>query len=474
MSAAGTIIETIAASLAANPLATALLHAARQSGAPCWIVGGAARDAWHGRLAADFDFAARPAALDAMLACARALGAAIIPLDSARQITRVALGGHGADLEPAGESIEANLRRRDFTINALALEVETDRLTLRDPLGGLDGLERRRLQLCAPTAFADDPARVIRAYRFMLTLDLAPAPETAEALRAAAGALTGAAAERVTQELWKILAHPRSHGAITRMGLDGALGALFPELDACRGVTQNQRHHLDVFEHTLETLKVMESLAADPPLALRGLDAPVAAGVSRLTVAKLAALLHDTGKPPTRVHTQGRITFYGHETAGEAMARAVARRLKTPRAVERGARLLVLSHVRKPKAAPGQELDRRTMWRYLRDLCEWTDAGLLLGMADVDAARGPAMTPERRERKLRAAAGILALRAEMERKPPRPPLDGDDVIREFNLAPGPLVGRLMEELAEAYALGEVTDMSSARIFIRERLEKGAP
>lgn len=470
---AGAILETIAASLAANPLATALIQAARESGGRAWIVGGALRDAWQGRLAADFDFAAQPAALDAMLARARSLQAALIPLDPVRQITRAALGGHGADLEPVGESIEANLRRRDFTVNALALEVEPDRLTLYDPQGGLDDLERRRLRLCAPGAFTDDPARVIRAYRFMLTMDLLPIDATRNALRAAAPRAADVAAERVTRELWKILGHHRSHAAVERMAGDGALGALLPEVDACRGVTQNQRHHLDVFAHTLETLKVMEALAADPPLALRGLDAPVAADITRLSVAKLAALMHDTGKPSTRAQTQGRITFYGHETAGETMARAAARRLRLPRAVERGLRLLVLHHVRKPKAAPGAELDRRAMWRYLCDLGDWTDAGLLLGMADVDAARGPAMTPERRERKLRAAQGILALREKLERKPPRPPLDGDDLIREFNIAPGPLVGRLLEELTEANAIDDLTGRDKALAFIRDRLEKRA-
>ncbi|MDT4899239.1 MAG: poly(A) polymerase, partial [Pseudonocardiales bacterium] len=310
--------------------ALALGKAFSQAGRELHLVGGPVRDALMGRSCEDLDFTtdARPEQVLEIVA----------PLASATWTTGIEFGTVGARVHGLmceittfradrydrvsrnpivayGDSLEDDLRRRDFTMNAMAVSVTGDK-TFSDPFGGLADLARGVLRTPGtPTeSFADDPLRMLRAARFVSTLGVTVAPEVLAAMTAMADQLGRITAERIQAELNKLLL-----GAAPRNGLEvmvdtGLADAVLPELPALRMAADEHGEHKDVYAHTLQVLDQAIDLETDgPDLVLRW-----------------AALLHDVGKPETRAFLPGgRVTFHHHEVVGARLAR---RRLKALRA----------------------------------------------------------------------------------------------------------------------------------------------
>lgn len=468
------------------PLAFQFIKEARAAGARVWAVGGAIRDYFAGRGVVEVDLAmdSDPVPLASRFAAGRGLGFAL--LDEKRRIARIIMKGEGgAPLDVGllnGRSIEEDLRRRDFTINAVAALWTGEEFEIIDPLGGLRDLAEKRLRSASPDSIRDDPPRILRAHRFALHYGLTMTPETAAGIGEALPLLPGAPGERVSAELFHILRHGASGGAVLQMADDGVLDTLFPELAACRSVAQNGWHHLDVFGHSIETYRQAERLSNDPPSFLApwterimdDLAREVSHGAPKLAVLKLAALLHDIGKPRDKtISEDGAPRFIGHERTGERLARAAASRLRLPGAARDGLARLVREHLRPFNAVADKGISRRAAYRFQRDLGGWALAGLLLALADASAARGPAVPQNRREREKEAVTDVLALMDEMERSAlkRKPPVNGHDLMTRFNLAPGRLLGRLLEKIGEAAALGEIENSDDAFSLAERLLEK---
>ena len=273
-----------------------------------------------------------------------------------------------------GPTIDDDLRGRDFTVNAMARALgpgsgvasatvgasspaadagpsaaSAATGTLIDPCGGLADLRARRLVACTPAAFDDDPVRVVRLARLRHELDLTVAPDVERAARAAAGRLAAASPERVGHELSTLLALPSVADTLRCLADLGALEVVLPEVAACRGVTQNHYHHLDVFDHTLEALSFLPQVVT----ALGGaryLAAPAECGLAdapALAPLAWAVLLHDVGKPLARqVDGEGRVMFLAHDRLGEQISRDVCRRLRMSRRFEQFLAELVRQHLR--------------------------------------------------------------------------------------------------------------------------------
>ncbi|HLM86440.1 MAG TPA: HDIG domain-containing protein [Solirubrobacteraceae bacterium] len=468
------------------------LDAARGAlaGTRAWLVGGAVRDRLLGRQTADFDIVVQ----DDPARVARTLARAVRPaacfalseeFGSWRVVSRD--GGWQVDVEPLrGQSIEADLALRDFTVNAIAEPIAGGASI--DPLGGAVDLRAARLRLAAPDAFAQDPLRVLRMVRLALELDLQPDAEAIERARTSADALRRVSGERVFAELRRIIASPHVRKGLEMMSALGASAAVLPELDALRGVQQSRFHHLDVHGHTLEVLdraveltggmpaqsaELEECIAGNRAVVGELLAQPLADELTRGDALRWGALLHDAAKPLTRAirPEDGRVTFIGHDARGAQLAREVLERLRASERLRAHVAALVRHHLRLGFLVhEPQPLARRSVFAYLRT-CSPVEADVtLLSIADRLATRG--------ERAQEAVRAHLALAGAMltdalrwrQQGPPQPLLRGDELAAALGIATGPRVGELLGELAAAQYAGEVRDREQALRYARALTE----
>ena len=373
-------------------------------------------------------------------------------------------------------SIEADLALRDFTVNAIAAEL-ADAAELQDPLGGLRDLDARALRAVGARSFSDDPVRTMRMARLACELEFEVDAGTRRLARDSAPGIRRVAAERTFYELRRLLASSRPLSGLELMDEAGLVHEVLPELDALKGVEQNPYHHLDVWGHTLEVLRRVLEIEADPEAVFgpvgaavaRELARPLADGMSRAEGLRLGALMHDVGKPGTRaVNEEGRILFWGHDELGAQMSRDFGRRLRTSRLTAEFLAMLARHHLRLGFLVHHRPLSRRDIYRYMH-ACEPVEVEVtVLSVADRLATRGERTRDEAVESHLELAREIAAEAIAWREAggAPAPPVRGDELIAELGIEPGPRVGELLETLREATFAGEVSSREEALAFVR--------
>lgn len=401
------------------------------------VVGGAVRDALLGRPSSDVDWLVPDAERAAYDLAERTEGHAFA-LDRRRGHWRVTHDRGTVDLIRRDLPVEEDLAHRDFTIGAMAIGPNG----AIDPLSGRDDLAARRLVRAGPSSLEDDVLRGLRGVRLAATLNLTwDATTRRDAERVVREALAGErplpAAERMRDELVELLFVSRPGDALADAHAIGWLEALMPELVAGDGVTQGGLHHLDVLQHQLEALQRLASGFPDADLATR-----------------LATLLHDVAKPACRTRdASGRLRFDGHASRGAEMTSTALRRLRFDGTTADRAAALVRRHM---LPLPRDEREARRFAHRRRALLP----GLLqLMVADREASRGRLSSEGGRRAYRTALARILAILD--ERPPSEPLLDGREVMERLGLEPGPRVGEALAVLAEAQAVGDVTDHDDA-------------
>jgi poly(A) polymerase len=458
------------------------LDAARRAldGEGTWVVGGALRDRLLGRATDDVDLAVAGDVCEAARSLAREAGGTAFRLSEAWGAWRV-IGPQRAwqaDLLPlAPDGLEADLGRRDFTVNAMAERLAGGELV--DPHGGARDAAEGRLRMVNARAFDDDPVRVLRLVRFACELPLAPEPATTAAAGARAQRLGEAAQERVFAELKRVVVAPGAVEGLTLMDRMGAMEAVLPELSALRGVEQSAYHHLDVHGHTLAVLAAVIDLERDPsPLgehadAVRALLAePLADELTRGQALRFGALLHDTAKPATRaIAPTGRVTFLGHDAVGADLARAVLGRLRASERLAAHVAALTRHHLRLGFLVHERPLSRRALYRYLR-ACEPVEVDVtVLSVADRIATRGRRADAAIRDHLELARQVLGEALAWRRRQGEAPLLRGDELAEQLGLTPGAELGRLLAELEEARFAGEVASREEA-VALARRLVAG--
>lgn len=452
------------------------------AGREAWIVGGAVRDRLLGRATTDLDLSLPDDPKDAARALAKATGGAAFRLSGEFGAWRVVGPEHAwhVDLVRMRGSVEADLAARDFTVNAMAEPLGGGELL--DPHGGRADLDARRLRMVGPAALDDDPLRALRAVRIALDLDLTIEPETAAAIGRAAPGLARVAAERVFGELKQVIASPSVRVGLELMDAHGITAEVLPELLALRGVEQNEYHHLDVHDHTLEVLDQVAAIERDPLAAGFGehadavgalLREPLADELTRGGAMRFAALLHDAAKPWTQIRRDdGRLGFPGHDRAGADVARTVLRRLRASEKLVEHVAALCLHHLRLGFLVHQRPLDRRAVWRYLEATDPYTPEVTVFTVADRLATRGrnaddAIAAHVELARELLGPA--LARRAEGR----RPPLvRGDELARELGMRPGPELGALLRQLEEDRYAGAIATREDAIARARELAASG--
>jgi poly(A) polymerase len=398
-----------------------------------------------------------------------------------------------------GGSLQADLRLRDFTVNAIAEPLAGGKPL--DPLGGLSDLRAGRLRMAGPDAFKDDPLRVLRLVRVVVELGLEPEPDAIAAARAQAPRLEQISPERIFLELQRIIASAQALRGLELMSELGATRVVLPELEAMRGVEQSRFHHRDVYGHTLEVFErtieltalcglpdseasstVLASALSTEPMAALGeerrapvvelLEEPLADGMTRGQALRWAVLLHDAAKPATRSVRvlDRRVTFMGHDVQGAELARGVFGRLRSSVRLREHVAALVRHHLRLGFLVHDpQPLARGTVYDYLRATEPVEVDVTLLSICDRLATRG-AKADEAIAAHMRLARAILddALRWR-QRGAPEPLLRGDELALQLGIPLGPRVGELLAGLTRAQYTGSVTTREQALAFLRERV-----
>ncbi|WP_320782388.1 CCA tRNA nucleotidyltransferase [Streptomyces sp. CRN 30] len=459
--------------LRVSPVADDLARRFEEAGFSLALVGGSVRDALLGRLGNDLDFTtdARPQDVlkiirpwaDAVWEVGIAFGtvgaqkaARVGDEDRTLQIEVTTYRSEAYDRTSRkpevsyGDSIEEDLVRRDFTVNAMA--VALPRKEFVDPHGGLDDLAARVLRTpgTPEESFSDDPLRMMRAARFAAQLDFEVAPEVVVAMKEMAGRLEIVSAERIRDELNKLLlsAHPRK--GLKLLVETGLAEYVLPELPALRLERDEHHSHKDVYEHTLIVLEQAMALEEDgPDLTLR-----------------LAALLHDIGKPRTRrFEKDGRVSFHHHEVVGAKMTKKRMTALKYSNELVRDVSRLVELHLRFHGYGTGEWTDSAVR-RYVRD------AGPLLGRLHK-LTRSDCTTRNKRKAAAlsRAYDGleerISTLQEQEELDAIRPDLDGNQIMEILGIGPGPAVGQAYKHLLELRLENGPMDREAAVAALRE-------
>jgi poly(A) polymerase len=455
------------------------LEAAREGlgGEPAWIVGGAVRDRLLGRETTDLDIALQGDPEAAARAVARAARGTPFALSDAFGAWRVVGRGHAWHVDVVrlrDDDLAADLAARDFTVNAMAEPLAGGELL--DPHGGREDLEARRLRMVSAEALADDPLRTLRAARIATELELQVEPETAAAVREHAPELDRVAAERVFQELKRIVAGERPVEGLELMEELDLTPVVLPELGALRGVEQNVFHHRDVHDHTLEVLGSVAHLETGPPElgehaeAVRDLLAePLADELTRGGGMRFAALLHDAAKPLTQGRRpDGRVTFIGHDAEGARLARDVLKRLRASARLADYVAALTRHHLRLGFLVHERPLSRRAVWRYLSATDPFAADVTVFTVADRLATRGKNAEPAIAAH-LEVARDMLGpALARRHEEPPEPLVRGDELARELGIR-GQQIGRLVAELEEAQYAGEIRTREDALSLARSLL-----
>jgi poly(A) polymerase len=333
-----------------------------------------------------------------------------------------------------GTSLEADLARRDFTINAMAARLPSYELV--DPFGGLAALRERVIRTPGrpEDSFSDDPLRILRAARFAARLGFTVAADVLTAMTAQAPRLSIVSAERITDELTKLMLAADPAYGIGLMVDTGVADQVLPEVSALRMEADEHHRHKDVYEHSLTVLR--QAIDLEPRY---GLDSDL--------VLRLAAILHDIGKPRTRTLLPGgKVAFHHHEVVGAKMARKRLTELRFPKDVVADVAKLIELHLRFHGYGDGEWTDSAVR-RYVRD------AGPLLTRLHALTRADCTTRNARKAARLAAAYDALEARIEVlaeqeELDKIRPELDGTEIMSLLGLKPGPLVGKAWNYLLE--------------------------
>jgi poly(A) polymerase len=449
----------------------AVLH--RQMKGKVYLVGGTVRDLVLGRKPADIDLTVVKGAKLWAHRLRELTHGTYVELGRQEDAARVVWQGLGVDFSSfreGADSIEEELRKRDITVNSMAVAVEElfhdpacerqQVVPVIDPLNGCLDLEKQCIRVTAKNSFQGDPLRMLRVFRFAAVLGFSIDPHTLELIRRQREKIERVSRERVNYELELIMASERAYPAFAEMRDCGLLWEVLPELRAGVGMDQPASHHLDVFEHCLETLRQMELLLADVghffPDSREQMKSWLQTGRHRVQI-KWAALFHDIGKPATfgiNEDKGGRITFYNHDLQGAEIFSELSQRLRRSKEETALTASLITSHMRPFFLANNQRQGNLTLkacLRLVRTMGNELPGLFLLAMADALAGKGEG-SPEAMEQEV-ADLFLQLLQVEEKHVAPvrsAPPLiTGRDLIRELGLQPGPLFRTILERVEEA-------------------------
>lgn len=469
-----------------------------------YLVGGAVRDLLLNREIRDIDIAVPGNALSIGRKIADALNGAYFPLDEERQTARIVIADERSRriiVDVArfrGKTIEQDLGGRDFTINAMAFPLHHPE-TFLDPLNGLRDLREKKLRLCYPHAFLEDPVRMIRAIRIATSFNLMMEPVVIRQIKTHRDKLNVVSPERIRDEILHILESTRVILGLRLLNQLDLLELIFPEVTALKDVSQSAPHVSDAFNHTIACVDYLEKL-----LSVLGIQpeesqyANLVFGLVSLKLGRyrkdlagylsqefvpsrdlkallyLACLYHDVGKAQAvSRHDDGRVTFYHHESIGASLAKERMRSLKFSNDEAEWVAKVVENHMRPLHLAKAQKtMSKRAIYRFYRDCGDAGVAVNLISLADHLGTYQLNVHQDEWGHLVSVVRDLLSAWWEQRAERLYPPrlVNGTDLIQIFGMTPGPKIGALLDELAEAQAVGEIKTRDEALAYIRKLID----
>jgi poly(A) polymerase len=471
-------------SLKDRKLLKAIYRFAKAKKVKLYLVGGVLRDLILGKEKEnpDFDFCLKKGAINFASKLAKKIKAGFVILDkehgACRLVKRIKDKICTLDFTDfRGPTLEKDLLHRDFTINAIALELEKvfacEDLNnlLIDPYRGREDLKNKKIKAVNKKSFAEDPLRILRAFSFAAGLGFEIDKETLRLVKFEKDKLSKVSNERIRDELFKIFDTSRAFKCLVMLDKLKILKIIFPEIEKMRGVEQGPYHHLDIWLHSLETVKQLEILIQE---AKRNneiqdyLNEFITSDRRRKQLIKLGALLHDIGKPDALRHEDGKIKFHGHERIGSDMSEEIAKRLKLSNDELNALRLMVYWHLRPGYLGDFEKPSARAKFRYFRDTDKEAISILLLSLADQRSTKGPLTTKAARMQHERVVSSLLKeYFKRLKEKKPKRLLNGDDLIKKFKLEPSPLIGKILSEVEELQAIAKVKTKKEALLIAKK-------
>lgn len=490
-------MDNILTEIKANPCLKLIINTSKKYPQEIYLVGGYLRDLFLRRRkdAFDFDFAVSSCAIKISREIAASLKSPFVVLDKEHGSSRIvyrkgrlscnfdftAFRGSAA-LSARGRDIQGDLLHRDFTLNSMALDLkEIGRASclqdvLLDPYGGREDIKNRVIRKVSDFSLPEDPLRILRAFSLSAVLNFKVEPQTLRDIKKYREKITSCAFERITEELFKILDSENAFKTFKAMDGFRILDEIIPEIKVMRKVSQGPYHHLDVYNHCLEALKQIESLFSELKRdrdMQNYLNEKISGARTRRALLKLGAFLHDIGKPASKERLKGKTCFHGHERVGRNIVRAISERLRLSND-ERGALdRMIFWHLRPGYMADIENLSRRAEYKYFRDTAAEAAGILLLSIADQRSTRGVLTRGANRKHHEEVCLGLAEEFFRRAKKKELPRLiNGDDLIRKFRLSPGPLIGKILEELREAQGAGEIGTRAQAMELAGEFIKRG--
>lgn len=462
-----------------------------------YIVGGFVRDWLLGRDTTDLDIAVDGDSLAIAQEAAELVDGRYVMLDEENRVGRVVVAGDlvpwQIDITSYSGDIERDLLRRDFTVNAMALDLQdfiSGSIHLLDPSGGENDLKSGLLRQVSDRIFDEDPSRLMRAVRLAKELILDIEPITEDSIRRNSSLIQQVPCEKIREELLKLLSLPYSSNSVRYLDELGLLCKIIPELEAMKGLKQPKEHYWDVFDHSIETMASLEFLLNESDWVYgrkdlramvpwdeeieRHFAEEIGGGSSRKTLLRVGALLHDVAKPKTMgVDEAGRVRFLGHTKEGAVMAAAILERLRFSTREIKYVEKLIYHHLHPAQMCNEGMPTTRAIYRFFRDTEGAGIDVLYLALSDYLAVGGPRVDVEEWKQHIEHVKYIMEVNKKQESEiTPAKLVDGNDIMHEFKLSPGRQIGKLLGMVREAQAAGEIRTREEAFNLIRNELNGG--
>ncbi|PIU83554.1 MAG: hypothetical protein COS68_03460 [Elusimicrobia bacterium CG06_land_8_20_14_3_00_38_11] len=441
-----------------------------------WLVGGYIRDSLLDKITKDIDFVTAGNTKKIARKFADKINGSFVVLDNFNKTYRVVADDEIYDFSKMqGKNILEDLSRRDFTINAMALSFITYDLRLTnviDPFNGLSDIKNKVIRCVSEKNFVEDPLRLLRAYRFAGQLNFSIERKTKGFIKKYSHKLKNIASERIQNELFLMLELSDSYDVIIKIYKAGLLEEIMPELVKTLNTARCYYPKMGLLGHSFYALKTLENFYASdfknifPKFYKKintHLEEKLSKTAKRKTLLKLAALLHDIGKPKSAKKIDGRLRFFEHEEMGCDIINIIGKRLKLSNNEIKYLKTLTLHHMRLGNLTSAEKLTDRAAWRFFRDLRD--DAIDLIVLSVTDAYTYP-KGKTRTLHKIIANKLLNKFYRQKEKIAPIKLLNGFEIMKTLKIPESPLIGKILKELEEAQVLKKVKTKKEAEKFIK--------